>query len=140
MRTPNFKTIVRTFYFFSNYTTSRFPQYKALGPATRTTIKSMPTIPFLSSLFSTSSKPNMSYPLQKSDDEWRAVLSKGTSLPVLTTLQNPECSNLLRAISCPPSTRHRSSWLRRVRQAYAIYRSLHLCRLQCSSLYSEPKV
>jgi peptide-methionine (R)-S-oxide reductase len=37
----------------------------------------MPTIPFLSAFFSTSNSSKMTYPLQKSDDEWRAILSKG---------------------------------------------------------------
>lgn len=38
----------------------------------------MPTIPFLGSLFSSgSSLKDMSYPIQKSDDEWRAVLNPG---------------------------------------------------------------
>ncbi|QSZ36099.1 hypothetical protein DSL72_007224 [Monilinia vaccinii-corymbosi] len=36
----------------------------------------MPTIPFLSAFFGTSSSQNMSYPVQKSDDEWQAILSK----------------------------------------------------------------
>jgi len=79
MRFPTFPTIIRTFYTLSNYTrVSSQAQYKALNPFTRGTVyKSMPTIPFLSSLFSTSSSSNdMSYPLQKSDDEWQAVLSK----------------------------------------------------------------
>ncbi|KAF8858044.1 methionine-R-sulfoxide reductase-like protein SelR [Acephala macrosclerotiorum] len=79
MRFPNFPTIIQTFYNLSNYTrVSSQAQYKALNPFTRATVnKSKPTIPFLSSLFSTSSSSsNMSYPLQKSDDEWQAVLSK----------------------------------------------------------------
>jgi peptide-methionine (R)-S-oxide reductase len=39
----------------------------------------MPTIPFLSGLFSSSSssQSNMSHPDQRSPDEWRAVLNKG---------------------------------------------------------------
>lgn len=37
----------------------------------------MPTIPFLSSFFGTSSSQKMSYPVQKTDEEWQAVLSKG---------------------------------------------------------------
>lgn len=80
MRLPSFPTIVRTFYTISNYTARLPTQYKALSPITRGTVyKSMPTIPgFISALFSTSSsKPKMSYPVEKSDDEWRAVLSKG---------------------------------------------------------------
>jgi len=77
MRFPTFPTIFRTIYTLSNYSVHVSPQYKALRPVTRgTVLKSMPTIPFLSSFFSTSNSSKMSYPLQKSDDEWRAVLSK----------------------------------------------------------------
>lgn len=70
MRFPTFPTILRTFYTFTNYTARYRPnqQYPAL--------KSMPTIPFLGSLFSTSSSQSMSYPVKKSDSEWQAVLSK----------------------------------------------------------------
>lgn len=39
---------------------------------------SMTRIPFLSALFGSSSKaPDMSFPDQRSNDEWRAVLNKG---------------------------------------------------------------
>jgi len=78
MRIPTFPTLLRTLFTFSKLST-RVPhkQYKALQPLTRGTIlKSMPTIPFLSNFFSSSSSSKMSYPLQKTDDEWRAVLSK----------------------------------------------------------------
>ncbi|CAD6446222.1 9cb00137-94cc-46eb-a9b2-d660e08c00ea [Sclerotinia trifoliorum] len=79
MRIPTFPNLVRTFYTISNYTLSRLPatQYKALQPITRgTVLRSMPTIPFLSAFFGTSSSQQMSYPVQKSEEEWRAVLSK----------------------------------------------------------------
>lgn len=36
----------------------------------------MPTIPFLGALFHTADTRKMSHPVQKSDDEWRAVLNK----------------------------------------------------------------
>jgi len=79
MRFPTFPTLVRTFYTLSNYS-ARIPQtqFKSLQPLTRgTVLKSMPTIPFLSGFFGTSSSSqNMSHPVQKSDDEWQAVLSK----------------------------------------------------------------
>jgi len=78
MRIPTFPTLVRTFYAINNYTAARLPaQYKALSPLTRNTaLSSMPAIPFLSSFFSTSNSPKMSYPVEKSDEEWQAVLSK----------------------------------------------------------------
>ena len=79
MRIPTFPTLIRTLHRFSGFST-RVPhnQLRALRPFTRGTIlKSMPTIPFLSNFFSTGSSPKMSYPVQKTDDEWRAVLSKG---------------------------------------------------------------
>lgn len=44
------------------------------GPAA---LKSMPTFPFLAALFSSSSAEKMSFPVQKSRDEWQAVLNKG---------------------------------------------------------------
>ena len=82
MKFPTFQTIIRTFYTFSNYSARATTQYKALPPLTRATLyKSMPTIPFLSNFFSSSGAPKMSYPVQKSDDEWQAVLSKGSSTP-----------------------------------------------------------
>lgn len=81
MRFPTFPTVIRTFYTITNFT-ARLPsqvQFKALHPFARgTVLKSMPSIPFLSSLFSTSSSQKMSYPVQKTDEEWQAVLSKGT--------------------------------------------------------------
>ena len=81
MRVPNFPTIIKTFYSLSNYTNRNTTQYKALQPFTRATVyKSMPTIPFLANFFGTSSSSSskMSFPVQKSDEEWQAVLSKGT--------------------------------------------------------------
>jgi peptide-methionine (R)-S-oxide reductase len=80
MRIPTFPTLIRSFYILSNYSARvSHNQYRTLQPFTRgAVLKSMPTIPFLSSFFSSSSSSKMSYPLQKSDDEWQAVLSKGT--------------------------------------------------------------
>jgi hypothetical protein len=91
MRTPTWSNIIRTFYTFSNCTARTQAHYKALQPFTRATIiKSMPTIPFLGSLFSSSSSSkNMSFPVQKSDDEWQAVLSKGICIIYPTTPLSP---------------------------------------------------
>ncbi|KAL8966940.1 MAG: hypothetical protein Q9197_005705 [Variospora fuerteventurae] len=78
MRLPSFPTLIRTFFTISNATTSRLPaSQKALAPFTRgTVLKSMPTIPFLGSLFTSSAKDMTEYPVKKSDNEWRAVLNK----------------------------------------------------------------
>ena len=89
MRVPTWPIIIRRFYTFSNYTARTHPPYKALQPLTRATIlKSMPTIPFLGSLFSSSSSSSrdMSFPVQKSDDEWQAILSKGAQIYPAPTL------------------------------------------------------
>ena len=83
MRLLSFPNIIRTLYTFSNATARTFPslQQKTVPPFTRGTIlRSMPTIPFFGSLFSSSSSKDMkNYPVQKSDAEWRAVLSPGKS-------------------------------------------------------------
>ncbi|KAL8905022.1 MAG: hypothetical protein Q9207_002878, partial [Kuettlingeria erythrocarpa] len=80
MRLPSFPSLIRAFYTISNttrFTHSPATTQKALAPFTRgTVLKSMPTIPFLGSLFSSSAKDMTDYPVQKSDDEWRAVLNK----------------------------------------------------------------
>ena len=77
MRVPSFPTILRTLYTLTNTTGRSVPQHRALQPFVRGTIlKSMPIFSF-ASLFGTNSSAKMSYPVQKSNDEWQAVLSKG---------------------------------------------------------------
>jgi len=78
MRLPTFPNIFRTLLALSSYSPRvSHAKYRSIQPLTRGIVfKSMPTIPFLSNLFSTSRSPKMSFPVQKSDDEWRAVLSK----------------------------------------------------------------
>ncbi|CAJ0548966.1 Ff.00g025790.m01.CDS01 [Fusarium sp. VM40] len=65
------------FYTFSNITRVRpvLPSHLAFRPIP---LRSMSGIPFLGALFGTSSKnsSNMSYPDNRSNDEWRAVLNK----------------------------------------------------------------
>ncbi|KAF4455535.1 hypothetical protein F53441_2143 [Fusarium austroafricanum] len=65
------------FYSFSTITRVRppLPSHLAFRPIP---LRSMSGIPFLGALFGTSSKnsSNMSYPDQRSNDEWRAVLNK----------------------------------------------------------------
>ncbi|KAF2149420.1 methionine-R-sulfoxide reductase-like protein SelR [Myriangium duriaei CBS 260.36] len=74
MRLPAFSQFVRTFYALSNTTLRAAPA--PLRPALRpTALKSMPTIPFLGALFSSSSQQTMSYPHQKSESEWQAQLN-----------------------------------------------------------------
>lgn len=67
---------------FSNFTRLRTPhQIQAhLAQLRPVPLRSMSGIPFLGALFgsSSSSSSKMSYPDQRSDDEWRAVLNKGT--------------------------------------------------------------
>lgn len=81
MRLPSFSKLVRTFYAISNATSRLQAHQKAVSPLTftrATAIRSMPSIPFFGSLFSTSSpSKEMSYPDQRSKEEWQAVLNKG---------------------------------------------------------------
>jgi peptide-methionine (R)-S-oxide reductase len=108
MRLPSFSTIVRTFYTFTGAT--RLQPQRALAPFTRATvIRSMPSIPFLGSLFgsSASSSANMSYPDKRSDQEWQAVLNKG-KFCLLQTLHTRRANKLFRTIPRPPRERHRS--------------------------------
>ena len=81
MRLPSVSTLVRTFYTIANATARLQLSRQALAPipAYKTVVlRSMPTIPFLGSLFSTSksASANMTYPYQRSDSEWQAVLNK----------------------------------------------------------------
>ncbi|KAA6413249.1 MAG: methionine-R-sulfoxide reductase [Lasallia pustulata] len=78
MRLPSFPTLLRTLYTITNTTSRALPaSHRALAPFARgAVLKSMPTIPFIGALFSSSNSNNMSYPVQKGDDEWRAVLNK----------------------------------------------------------------
>nr|OQO30188.1 hypothetical protein B0A51_03532 [Rachicladosporium sp. CCFEE 5018] len=80
MRLPSFPSIVRTVYTFTNATFHRAaPSQLTLGTPIRPTLAlraSMPTIPFLGALFSTAENRNMTHPVQKSDQEWKAVLNK----------------------------------------------------------------
>lgn len=80
MRFPSIPAII--LHTFSNTTSRRFPYIRGstLYPAPRITVLgSMPTIPFISSLFSSSSDKMSSqdFPVQKTKGEWQAVLSKG---------------------------------------------------------------
>lgn len=79
MRFPSF---VHAIYAFSNATfrsTPRTPFSSITRPSFA--LKASMPIPFVGALFSTAESRNMSYPVQKSDGEWKAQLNKGMSLP-----------------------------------------------------------
>ncbi|KAF7526676.1 hypothetical protein G7054_g10711 [Neopestalotiopsis clavispora] len=76
MRLPPFSTFLRSLYTFSSFTRARASAHQSLRRSPDT-LRSMPSIPFFGSLFSSSSSSKMSYPDQRTDDEWRAVLNKG---------------------------------------------------------------
>ncbi|KAI1611467.1 methionine-R-sulfoxide reductase SelR [Exophiala viscosa] len=79
MRFPSFPNIVRTLYTLGN-ATARLQPLRGTSNVSlfhrATVYRSMPSIPLLGSLFSTSSSEKMSYPDGRSDDEWQAVLNK----------------------------------------------------------------
>ena len=141
MKSPTFPTIIRRFYTFSNSNARATTQYKALTPFSRATIyKSMPTIPFMSSFFSSSSSaPKMSYPVQKSDDEWQAVLSKGNSIP-LYSLPIHHIYKIRRTIPSDQTERHRSTIHWQIRQAHARHRRLYMRSLRRASLQSKSQI
>ena len=94
MRFPSFPSLVRTFYTIANATASLrlHKPYRALGPLQKPfVLRSMPSIPFLGSLFSsTPASAKMTYPDQRSDQEWQAVLNKGeSSIPAPPSYYTP---------------------------------------------------
>jgi hypothetical protein len=98
-------------------------------------LKAAPAIPILGSLFSSSAKaespddPKMSYPHQRSESEWQAVLSPGWHL--LLPISSYYASNATRrAIPRPARKRHRTTLHRRIRHPLPVPGNLHLHRLQ----------
>ncbi|KAJ1338338.1 peptide-methionine (R)-S-oxide reductase [Microdochium nivale] len=81
MRMPPFSSLLRTLFTLSSLgrvrVASAAQAQQAPNLLRQQQLKSMPTIPFLSSLFGSgsSSSNDMSYPDKRSDDEWRAVLT-----------------------------------------------------------------
>lgn len=144
MRFPSCPTIVRTFYTLTNTTSRPFTaaSQKTLTPFTRgtTILRSMPTLPFLGSLFSSSSSSKeMTYPVTKSDNEWQAVLNKGSQVTI-HIIRNVDLTSYLRTIPHPPRKGHRSSLHRCLRQAHAQQRRLHMRRLRRPSLHRNAQV
>ncbi|KAJ8607042.1 hypothetical protein MRB53_040551 [Persea americana] len=91
MRLPSVNILLRTIHTLGNITQRYIPstQYNSLTPLLGgTSYLRNSSMPSLSSWFGTSSQPAMSYPLQKSKQEWQAQLSrfrvvreKGTEAP-----------------------------------------------------------
>lgn len=78
----HFSSVLRTLYTFSTLTRIRAAQQNPLlqsSPQRATALRSMPSIPILGSLFGSKAADasKMSFPDQRSNDEWRAVLNKG---------------------------------------------------------------
>jgi hypothetical protein len=89
MRFPTFPTLLRTFHTVTNTTSAFFRSSPAHGlgrsiyntPQRAILYRSMPNIPFLGALFGSSSNmaDNTNYAVQKTEGEWQAQLSPGTS-------------------------------------------------------------
>ncbi|TLS25879.1 hypothetical protein PpBr36_07088 [Pyricularia pennisetigena] len=82
MRFLRYSTWLNTFQLITHLTRARAERQIPISikaSATPSVLRSsMPSIPFFGSFFSSnsSSSDSMTYPVQKSEDEWRAVLSK----------------------------------------------------------------
>lgn len=107
-------------------------------------LRAAPSIPFFGAFFSSSSKGeesgNMSYPDQRSEDQWKAVLSPGTYIDH-SGLSQP-ATNLRgnRAIPHPPRERNRTARHRRVRFSLPVARCIQLCGLRRSALHGKPQI
>ncbi|RKF81041.1 Peptide methionine sulfoxide reductase B3 [Golovinomyces cichoracearum] len=77
MRPPNFPKLST---FLINCTNTRYSLLERRQilhfPTQRRALKSMTAFQFLSSFLSSNSSSSMSYPVQKSEEEWQAILSK----------------------------------------------------------------
>lgn len=77
MRFPQLSTFTRAWFTFLTLSRPQISRVSAASAKTQT-LRSMPSIPLIGALFgSRQSSSNMSYPDERSPDEWRAVLSKG---------------------------------------------------------------
>ncbi|KAF2212284.1 hypothetical protein CERZMDRAFT_41292 [Cercospora zeae-maydis SCOH1-5] len=75
MRFPSIPTFIRAFYAFSN-TTARTAANPFNSLARPTALRASMPLPFIGSLFSTAESRKMTYPVQKTDQEWQAQLNK----------------------------------------------------------------
>jgi len=85
MRVPSFQTIIHTLHAFTN-TTPYLSRSFYRTPQRATVLRSMPNIPFLGALFGSSSQnmaDNSKFPVQKTEGEWQAQLSPGTSQSII---------------------------------------------------------
>lgn len=87
-------------------------------------LKAAPTIPFFSAFFSSNAKAeepseSMSYPDQRSDDQWRTVLNPGecSKEASIANTSSLLTQNVYRTIPHPPPKGHRAPRHGRVRQA-----------------------
>jgi hypothetical protein len=90
MRFPSLPTLIRTFHTFANTTVRAnhaFNISRLYNPTPRVTVLQSMPLPFLGALFGSSSKmaDNTNYPVQKTEGEWQAVLSPGTSFTIPRT-------------------------------------------------------
>src|SRR4051812_39109520 len=90
MRVPSFQTIIYTLQAFTNTTLRGTTPYLSRSfyrtPQRATVLRSMPNITFLGALFGSSSNKmvdNSNYPVQKTEGEWQAQLSPGTSQSII---------------------------------------------------------
>jgi len=101
MRIPSFPTILRTFYTVSN-TTRLLPQFNAtsaLQPLySKAALAYNPSMGFISSFFTSTPKQEMSFPVNKTKNEWQAVLSPG----MCASLYCGVAQHDLRRITSPP--------------------------------------
>ena len=115
-------------------------------------LRSMSGIPFLGALFGSSSSSSgdskMSYPDQRTPDEWRAVLNKGAhsgaSSPfpgqVATRRVWPWLTLPRRAVPHPPGKGHGAARVGQVRQALSGGGRLHVRRLPRAALQGDAQV
>lgn len=115
-----------------------------LSPPTKKVLMSASFFSFLGSLFSssTSAENNMTYPDQRTDEEWRAVLSPGIYDLSRTWRKKSMLTELafIRTIPNHPSKRHRTPRLRQIRFTLPLHRRLQLRCLRCTALQGRHQI